>query len=120
MGLMCSCGDWGFEPGMVIWENPNDYAPLATKRGRACCSCGEHIAVGDTCCEVTRWKVGECEYEWNRFGDEYGPPRASKYLCERGSDLYWSLDELGFCGQPWENQIELAKEYAEVYAKSAR
>ena len=117
MGLMCGC-DFDIEPGMTIWDEPNNYAPLSTKRMRPCCSCGQPIKVGDLACEVTRWKASDCDYEVSRFGEEYGPPRASKYLCEKCADIYWSLDELGFCVQPWENQLELAKEYAEVYSKN--
>lgn len=112
MGLMCSC-DYEAEPGMVCWYGPKDYAPLATKRSRKCCSCEARIAVGDLCCEVPRVKIPETEIECRIFGEEGEIPVSPKYMCERCADLAHSLDELGYCPQPWEDQRELVREYAE-------
>ena len=114
MGLMCSCDD-EWEPGMTIWFSPKDYTTLATKRSRTCCSCGDIIDVGATCAEVRRGKVPETEMEVRIHGeDDATVPLASRYLCERCADLAFSLDELGYCAQPWEDQRELVREYAEL------
>lgn len=114
MGLTCSC-DYDPEPGVKVWFAPKDYTALATKRGRKCCSCGERINVGDTCAEVPRAKIPETEVECRIYGEDGEVPMASAYMCERCADLAFSLDELGYCGQPWEDQRELVKEYAEMH-----
>lgn len=115
MGLTCSCdGDW--EPGMVIWNETDDYVPLPTKRSRDCCSCQEKLTPGDTCVRVYRFKVPDNDIEERIYGEESGPPRASKWMCERCADLMFSLTELGYCAQPWEDQRELVADYADMHA----
>ena len=118
MGLTCSC-DFDPEPGMICWEGPNNYTRLETKLPRKCCSCGEKIRLGEICCEVPRYKVPETEIECRIYGEDGEVPRASKWMCERCADIAFSLDELGFCPSPWENQIELAKEYARDYGRKS-
>lgn len=115
MGLTCSC-DYDPEPGDTVWMDVNDYAPLSTKRSRKCCSCKERIAVGDTCCEVTRVKMPESDIECRIYGEDGEIPRASAYMCERCADLFFSLSELGYCEQPWEDQRELVADYADMHA----
>lgn len=115
MVLMCSC-DFDPEPGMRLWEDPKDYTTLATKRSRKCCSCGCRINVGDTCAEVRKLKVPESEIECRIYGEEGEVPLASEYMCERCAGLAFSLDDLGYCGQPWEDQRELVKEHARAHA----
>lgn len=120
MSLMCSCDNDEWEPGMVIWFDPSDYAPLTTKRDRKCCSCGSRIAVSDECSEVKRGKVPEHEIEVRIYGeDDETVPLASKWLCETCAGLAFALDDLGYCAQPWEDQRELVKEYAELHAPNA-
>jgi hypothetical protein len=116
MGLTCTCdsGDWG-EPGDKVWGHPQDYAPLNRKRSKKCCSCGDKINVGDICCEVTRGKIPEYEVEINIYGEDGEVPMAPAYMCERCADLAFSLKDLGFCMQPWEDQRELVKDYAAFY-----
>lgn len=120
MGLMCECdydGDW--EPGMKLWHGPKDYTTLATKRSRKCCSCGDRIEVGATCAEVRRTKVPETEIEIRIYGeDDAEVPISSKWMCERCAGLAFSLDDLGYCPQPWEDQRELVREYAEEHAQA--
>ena len=114
MGLTCSC-DYYREPGMKVWFVPRDYTTLATKRGRKCCSCGERISVGDACSEVPRAKIPESDVGCRIYGEDGEVPIASAYMCERCAGLAFSLDELGYCCQPWEDQRELVKEYAEMH-----
>ena len=118
MGLTCSCGDGDFEPGMTIWYDAKDYTTLATKRARKCCSCGEKIDVGATCAEVPRFKVPESDVEVRIYGEDGEVPRAPHYLCERCADIAFSLDDLGYCMQPWEDQRELLAEYAWEHQKA--
>ena len=117
MGLLCECPGCDFDPGQHIWDDPEDYTTLATKRTQRCCSCKELIPVGAICAEVTRTKVPKTEVEEKIYGEfegDNGIPLASKYLCEKCADICFSLSELGYCTQPWEDQRELVKEYAET------
>jgi hypothetical protein len=66
--------------------------------------------------EFPRFKVPDSDIEVRIYGEDGEIPLASSYLCERCADLYLSLDDLGYCGQPWENQLELVSEYAELHA----
>ena len=100
---------------MMIWYDAKDYTTLATKRARKCCSCGEKIDVGATCAEIPRFKVPESDVEVRIYGEDGEVPMASAYMCEICAGLAFSLDELGYCGQPWEDQRELVKEYAEIH-----
>lgn len=115
MGLSCSC-DYDPEPGAVLWYGPEDYKPLSTPRARKCCSCGEKIAVGDTCCEVPRVKVPETDIECRIYGEDGEIPLAPKFMCERCADLSFSLEELGYCAQPFEDQRQLVADYADMHA----
>jgi len=48
------------------------------------------------------------------FGEQM--PLPSWWMCERRGDLYFSLDELGFCVQLGEeSMLELVREYGEIY-----
>jgi len=117
MPLFCEC-DLDPERGMDWWTFPNDYSTLQTNRRQRCCSCNALIDIGSTVAKFSRCKIPETEIEIKIYGEddcENGMPRATKYHCEGCADLYFSLDELGFCGQPWENQRLLVKEYAETY-----
>ncbi len=96
MSLYCASAgeDWG--EGDWWWYEPNDEAPLDTKRSRKCCSCKTKIKVGDTARRVLRARPPT---EWEEIrgiaGDEVY--LASWYLCETCGDLADSLTELGFC-----------------------
>ena len=116
MGLSCSCPEADFDPGDKFWKDMKDYAPLVTKRAKRCWSCKELIPVGTLCSEVTRRKVPKTEVEEKIYGEfegDNGVPLASKYLCERCADLCFSLEELGYCVEPYEDQRKLVEEYAE-------
>lgn len=119
MGLSCSCDDFDYEPGQWFWDSMGECAPLKSKRAKRCWSCKELIPVGALCSEITRQKVPKTEVEQRIYGDfegDNGVPIASKYLCERCADLCFSLEDLGYCPEPWEDQRELVKEYAAEHA----
>ena len=114
MGLTCECNsDWYPEPGDWFWpDSPDDYKTFPFKRRRACCSCGELIGVGAIAVEFERVKAPKSNIEIVIYGDDGQIPIASDWMCERCGDLYFSIEELGYCVTPREDMRELAKEYA--------
>lgn len=113
MSLSCHCdGDyeWYYTPA-------DTYAPLATKRSRKCCSCGNRINVGDISVMFQRFYYAE----WGTVaakihGEGSEVYMAPHYMCERCGDLYYSLDELGFCININDDMRDLVREYAEMSA----
>lgn len=115
MPLMCNCDysdefDW-------YYEEPNDYSVLSTAQRKRCASCHDLINLGAVVTKFFRWRTPKDDIEINIYGDCGEVPLATWYLCEECSDLYFSLDELGFCNLlgGGESMRELVKEYAEVY-----
>jgi hypothetical protein len=94
MSLYCGTdfddgGDW-------YWVGPYDEAPLATKRGRRCCSCKALIKVGEVSRLVERFRPAT-EFEEVRGIACDGVQMPNWYLCEKCGDLSDSLTELNFC-----------------------
>lgn len=116
MGLTCGCWD-DIEPGMKMAYGPDKYAPLTAYRRQRCMSCKELIDVGSIAAKVTRYKVPESGIEIKIYGYDGEIPIAPKWLCERCADLYFSLEELGYCVNPHDDMRELAKDYAEAHQK---
>lgn len=116
MGLTCNC-EWDPEPGSVCWEIPAKHTTLKSKQSRKCCSCGERIEVGDCVAAFERFKVPEYDIEIAIYGEGewQGPSRATWYHCERCADLMFSLSELGFCIDLYDDMRQLVKEYARDY-----
>lgn len=111
MPLTCECeylddATWYYDP-------PTDETVLKAKRSRRCCSCEELISPGSVVVPFSRWRSPKTWIEENIHGDEVR--LATKYMCETCGDLYWSLDELGFCVGPGECMRELTREYAATY-----
>ncbi|CAK0780928.1 hypothetical protein CCP4SC76_7640012 [Gammaproteobacteria bacterium] len=110
VSLTCSCDEldgvgWCYEPEEY-------YSELKTKRGRPCCSCGKPIKVGDTVVRFGRERGVRSDLEERIHGDMV--PLAPYFMCEVCGDLYYSLDDLGFCVNPRDNMRELVREYAEL------
>ena len=111
MSLSCDCNY--FDPAWFY--EPQDVAPLSTKRSRKCCSCGERISVGDDAMAFIRYRHPEPGSVAERIYGEYGDePLSTWYLCDRCAGLYESLDGLGFCNLLEQDMRELCKEYAEM------
>lgn len=109
MSLSCYCdgdGEWWYIP-------PSDYSTLSTKRFRRCRSCGERIAPGELCTRHYCYRACGHEIEERIYGDD-GVPIADAYLCERCSDLYYSIDELGYCYTMGDDLRSLVQEYAKM------
>jgi len=113
MSLSCECdydGDYEW-----YWEQPDDYSILKTNRRQRCVSCKELIDVGSTVNAFYRYRYWKTAIEERIYGDDGEIPLATKYHCEECADLFWSLEALGFCGQPEENQHSLVAEYHQTY-----
>jgi len=115
MPLSCSCNF--DEPEYWIWS-PDDYSTMPARKRRYRCSCGKLLNAGETVTRFERTRDSRTDIEIAIYGEgETAITLAPKYLCERCSDLYFSLDELGFeCVDPNENMLELVKQYAEMAA----
>lgn len=126
MTLSCECGDWYPEPGEWWHEgHRGTYTPLkelapARKRRPRCASCGDVIGFDDLALAFPRWRVPDADVEIAIYGEEGQIPIATWYHCERCADLYFSLDELGFCGQPGTDQRDLCQEYGEMQKEAAQ
>lgn len=110
MSLSCYCGD--ASDGAWWYYGPSDYTRLTTKRGRRCCSCRDLIPVGTLAVEFTRERAANGYIEERIHGDEVSIP--SWWMCERCGDLYFSLDELGFCITLSDDMRALVREYGEM------
>jgi len=120
MGLACECDtDWCPEPGDWMWSGDvsDDYKPLTGQRRKRCCSCKELIDIGALVIEHGRAKIPESEIEISIWGEDGQIPIASDWMCECCGDLYWSLDELGYCVSPREDMRQLVKDYAAEHSK---
>jgi hypothetical protein len=119
MSLSCECGEW--DDADWYYDNTSDYKPLDTKRRRRCCSCKSMINIGALCVESMRFRnPGYDTIEEKIFGEDGQIWLASHYLCETCADLYFSLEALGYCVSPGEDQRELVKEYADMKVTEAR
>lgn len=96
MSIFCDAGGYDSDGADWWWYQPADEAPLATKRSRRCCSCGERIAVGETARKVRRYRP-PTEFEEMRGIALDDVELADWYLCEACGDVADSLSELGFC-----------------------
>lgn len=112
MPLSCECdfdGDgWYYRP-------PDDYTKLSTKKRKRCCSCKNLIDIGAVCGLFERGRPFESDIEEKIYSADEEVPLANYYMCETCTDLYFSLDALGFCIDLNESMQELTKEYARDY-----
>jgi hypothetical protein len=75
------------------------------------------LNAGETVTRFKRTRNARSDVEIAIYGEGDTITLAPKYLCERCSDLYFSLHELGFkCVDPNENMLDLVKQYAEMAA----
>lgn len=82
-------------------------------RRRKRCTCGALIKPGEACAVFDCSRPARTDIETAIYGeDSDAVPIADKWLCERCSDLYFSLSELGYCVGPDDKMLELAEEYA--------
>ena len=118
MSLICEC-EVNLEPGDKYFISPDDYSVLDTSIRKRCCSCGDLINIGSTVAKFPRIKIPASEIECRIWGEGGEIPLAPYYLCERDADLYFSLDDLGFCVSIFDDMRDLAKEYNDTYIKKS-
>lgn len=113
MGLSCECNtdDYDYGDGWY-WMKPGGYTELKTTRRKRCCSCQKLIDLNSTVIEFERFRSTHTEIEERIWGD--GIPLCYWYMCECCSDLFFSLDELGYCISLGDSMKELVKEYQEI------
>lgn len=113
MSLSCSCE---YDGDGWYYLDPDDFATLATKRAKRCCSCGSRIAVGNECVRFERYRPPATDIEQRIQGDDV--PMADKFMCEECGGLYFSLTELGFCVTLCSDDMRvLVKQYAATYGQ---
>ncbi len=113
MPLSCSCYDSDYS---WCFTSPDDYSELSTSRRKRCCSCRELISVGAVVAEFSVTRATKTWVEEEIYGEDGEIEIASKYLCEKCADLYFSFQDLGFsCVSPDENMVDLAKQYHRDY-----
>lgn len=111
--LSCSCYDG--DDSEWMWTDSKEVV-LKTKRGRRCCSCNKMIKPGDVAVRFLRSRDSNTDIEERIHGDEV--PLASWFMCEECGDLFWALDELGFCISLGDASMKsLVREYNEIYGR---
>lgn len=114
MSLSCFCGEWDGEG--VAWFGPKDYKPLPGLRSRRCASCKDLIAPTELCGAFSRMRAPKDDIEMRIHGEDAEIFLADWFFCETCTDLYFSLEELGYCiSLGDDNMKELIKEYAEQH-----
>lgn len=108
MSVSCGCGgdyEWWYVPA-------KDYQLLDTKYRRKCNSCLKVIEIGETCLKFFKWREPRTDIEERVYGDEV--PMAPFYHCEECADIYFSIDELGYCltldGTPMKEEAAMVAE----------
>jgi hypothetical protein len=120
VSLSCSC-EWGDEESDWYWWPPKEYSEYKRKRGVKCCcdGCDTLIRRSAVTGIVRRTRSGtmwEDDHGVGFVDDPESVNLANAYMCEECTDMYFSLDDLGFeCVTPYENMRDLCKEYNEVY-----
>jgi hypothetical protein len=95
MSISCDCdggGDYDW-----YYTAPQEYSKLETSRRQRCYSCRELIDLGADVGAFPSWKVPSDDIEVEIYGEDGEIPRATKYMCETCTGLYWAVTELGFC-----------------------
>jgi hypothetical protein len=117
MSLSCFCPEY-CDP--IWWYiSPINYGILTRSKRQRCKSCDKLIDIGAICIEFERWRNPISNVEENIYGEGGEIPIASWYMCEECSDIYFNLEELGFCIQLGDSMQELLKEYRDLYSHAS-
>ena len=119
MPLTCGCYTDDLEDAEYYWFEPIEYREPPAGRRRRCRSCKALIdnKPGSLALEFTRFRYPNHDVELEIYGSESAEvPLGSWWLCETCGDLYFSLVEMGYCGDPGENQHELLAEHHAIRA----
>lgn len=113
MGLTCECPD-----NLERWFYTDVCeSTLKTTIRKRCASCSNLIELNSPVVKFHCLRFPTSYVEMRIHGDDGEIKLAPKYMCETCGDLYFSLNELGFCISLGDNMNDLVKEYAKVYSK---
>lgn len=114
MGLSCSCNDeWDGEQEFAY--NPDDFINIPKfQRRKRCKSCRELIDHGQKVAKFSRIRGPRNEIELKIYGDYTEIDIPPFYFCERCSEIFFNLDDLGFCVNGYENMDEMLRDYKEM------
>ena len=116
MGLSCGCDYDDWDGDGTAYYKPNDFIKMPWfDRRKRCLSCKSFINPGEQVAKFDGFRMPNCDYEINRFGDGTEIDMASKYLCEKCSEIFFNLEDLGFCVDMFENMNDLLEEYKNDY-----
>ncbi len=110
MTLSCSC-DYEVDYDGFFWETPHDTI-MSFGRRKRCCSCKGLIAVYSTGLIFPRHRSARDDIEDRIYGED-PVEMAPWFMCEPCGDLFWSLDQFGYCITLGDNMHVLVAEYAE-------
>lgn len=107
--LSCECdlgyANWYYTPS-------DDFKTLDTTRRKRCCSCKKLINIGSLSFKLHRHRDPNSDIEECIYGDSV--PLAPWYLCEWCGEMYFTLNELGYCYWAGDDIREYLKEYWEL------
>lgn len=106
--LTCYCS----EADEQWYIPPYDFQIFNRKRRKRCCSCKELIEIGSQCTEFIRERVAYSDIEERIYGDVV--PLASVFMCEKCSEIFFNLEHLGYCLNPYNSMSDYLKEYWEL------
>ncbi len=114
MGLSCGCS-YEWEGEGECYFHPHNYSEMPyLGRRKKCKSCGKTINMGEVVAEFQRMRAPLSEIEERISGEEIY--LASFYHCEECADIFFNLDELGFCMNLYEDNMgDLLDEYKKDY-----
>lgn len=117
--LTCSCmtyadADW-------YWNVDRDYSTTPTNKNRQrCTSCKKLIDKGAVAVAVCRSRPAKDPIEERIYGSEPDSvPMFTHFMCEECGDIHYSLEDLGFCVNPYDNHRNLLKEY-QLYVEETK
>jgi len=116
MSLTCA-HDVGYGDYAWYYTSPNDYTNFVSARRKRCCSCNILIKKDALALKFTRTRPAKDDIEEHIYGDDgEAVPMAAWWMCESCGDIFFNLEELGFCPSPSDSMSELLKEYKRDYS----
>ena len=116
--MLLSCHyDYEPQPGDVMWFEPEKLEPMLGRRSRRCRSCKSLVRPGTLAACIVRYKVPKTDIELSIYGEDCydsGVPRASHYVCQDCSNIFFFLQSFHYVIDLREDLRELAKEHAEL------
>ena len=117
MSLSCSCP--GYDDFAWYYSYNPEFSSLKTTRRKRCCSCKDLIDLGSDVLEFGRSREPRTEIEERIFGDGDTVEMASWYMCEDCGEIFFNLENVGFCVDIQDDMRENLKEYQREYAHPA-